>query len=83
MRKDERMRTMTKGRINLSLDQPVIDEMVRMAEKQGISVSQLVNPILKAGLDSTNELVTALDGMSIPALLEVLMKEGRKKKERK
>lgn len=69
-----------KQRINLSLDKTVIAELEKMSEKQGVSISALVNSVLKAGLDSTNALVDALDGMSIPALLEVLIKDGKKKK---
>lgn len=71
---------MTKGRINLSLDQDIIDQLQAMADKQGTSVSALVNSILKAGMDSQNELMSALQGMSIDRLLEVLTAEGRKKK---
>jgi len=71
---------MSKGRINLSLDQNIIDELVAMAEKQGISTSALVNSILKGGLDTTGALVEALDGMSLVDLLDVLTKEGKKKR---
>lgn len=73
---------MVKGRINLSLDQRIIDELVKMADKQGISVSSLVNSILKGGLDTTNELVEVLEGMSIPELLDVLTARGREKKKK-
>lgn len=83
MGRNERMRTMTKGRINLSLDQSIIDELTRMAEKQGCSVSSLTNSILKGGLDTKNELVGALEHMSITELLDILTAEGRKKLRRK
>jgi len=35
---------------------------------------------LKGGLDSTQELVSALSGVTIPRLLEILTEEGKKKR---
>ena len=71
-----------KNRVTYNLDQEVIDEIQRVAEKQGVSASSLVNTVMKAGLDTQRELMTALEGMSIDRLLEVLTAEGRRKKKK-
>lgn len=65
----------------ISLDQEVHDQVQVLADKQGIGFSTLINAILKGGLDSTQELVSALSGVTIPRLLEILTEE-RKEKEK-
>jgi len=67
----------------ISLDQEVHDQVQVLADKQGIGFSTLINAILKGGLDSTQELVSALSGVTIPRLLEILTEEGKKKKKKK
>jgi hypothetical protein len=67
----------------ISLDQEVHDQVQVLADKQGIGFSTLTNAILKGGLDSTQELVSALSGVTIPRLLEILTEEGKKKKKKK
>jgi hypothetical protein len=69
-----------KQRVNLTLDSDLIVEMQKLADKQGISVSALVNYTLKAGMESTRDVVDALDGLSIGDLFSLLQKEARKKK---
>lgn len=69
-----------RAKVSLSLDQKVVDELNAMAKKQGITLSYLVNHILKSGLDSTGELMKALDGMSLVDLIETLLEKGKKKK---
>jgi len=69
-----------KQRVNLTLDSDLIVEMQKLADKQGISVSALVNYTMKAGMESTKDVVDALDGLSIGDLFSLLQKEARKKK---
>jgi len=69
-----------KQRVNLTLDSDLIVEMQKLADKQGISVSALVNYTMKAGMESTRDVVDALDGLSIGDLFSLLQKEARKKK---
>lgn len=69
-----------KQRVNLTLDSDLIVEMQKLADKQGISVSALVNYMMKAGMESTRDVVDALDGLSIGDLFSLLQKEARKKK---
>jgi hypothetical protein len=63
----------------ISLDQEVHDQVQVLADKQGIGFSTLINAILKGGLDSTQELVSALSEVTIPRLLEILREEGKKR----
>jgi len=67
----------------ISLDQEVHDQVQVLADKQGIGFSTLINAILKGGLDSTQELVSALSGVTIPRLLEILTEEGKKRQKKK
>lgn len=69
-----------KQRVSWTIDTEIVKNMEAMAEKQGISTSALVNAILKGGLDATGELVNALDMISVTDLLEMLIKEGKKKR---
>jgi hypothetical protein len=69
-----------KQRVNLTLDSDLIVEMQKLADKQGISVSALVNYTMKAGMESIRDVVDALDGLSIGDLFSLLQKEARKKK---
>jgi len=69
-----------KKRVNLTLDVDLLDEMQKLADKQGISVSNLVNYTMKAGMESTKDVVDALDGLSISELFNLLQREARKKK---
>lgn len=69
-----------KQKVSMTLDENVLAQMRLMAEKQGVSLSYLVDHILKAGLDSTGELMKALDGMSLVDLIETLTEKGRKKR---
>jgi hypothetical protein len=69
-----------KRRVNLTLDVDLLDEMQKLADKQGISVSALVNYTMKAGMGSTMDVVDALDGLSIADLFELLQREAKKKK---
>jgi len=69
-----------KKRVNLTLDTDLIADMQKLADKQGISVSNLVNYTMKAGMESTRDVVDALDGLSISDLFNLLQKEARKKK---
>jgi len=69
-----------KKRVNLTLDTDLIADMQKLADKQGISVSNLVNYTMKAGMESTKDVVDALDGLSISDLFNMLQKEARKKK---
>lgn len=75
--------TTMKIKRTISLDQEVHDQVQVLADKQGIGFSTLINAILKGGLDSTQELVSALSGVTIPRLLEILTEEGKKKKKKK
>lgn len=72
-----------KYKFSISLDQEIYDQVKVLADKQGIGVSTMVNAILRGGLDSTQELVSALSGVTIPRLLEILIQEGNRKKKRK
>lgn len=74
---------MAKRGFNLWLDVEVVADLQKMADKQGTSLSYLVNHILKAGLDSTGELTKALDGMSLSDLFEVLTAAGHGRKSKK
>ena len=67
----------------ISLDQEIHDQVQVLADKQGIGFSTLINAILKGGLDSTQELVSALSGVTIPRLLEILTEEGKKRQKKK
>lgn len=67
----------------LWLESSVVDQLQKMADRQGITLSALVDHILKAGLDSTGDVVSALEGMSLSDLLEALATVGRKMKPRK
>lgn len=69
-----------KQKVSWSIDTEIVENMEKMAAKQGISTSALVNAVLKGGLDATGELVNALDMISIPNLIEMLIKEGKKKR---
>jgi len=69
-----------KKRVNLTLDTDLIADMQKLADKQGISVSNLVNYTMKAGMESTKDVVDALDGLSISDLFNLMQKEARKKK---
>lgn len=71
---------MSKSPYSLWLDDDVMADLQKMADRQGISRSALVDHVLKAGLDSTGELVDALDGLSLSDLLEVLTTAGQKRK---
>jgi hypothetical protein len=71
-----------KAKVSWTIDEEIVESLDGMAEKQGIPTSQLVNTVLKAGLESTGDLVKALDGINITSLLEILMKEGKKKKKK-
>lgn len=69
-----------KQKVSMTLDENVVAELQKMADQQGITLSYLVNNILKSGLDSMGELIKALDGMSLADLIETLMEKGKKKK---
>ncbi len=69
-----------KQKVSWTIDTELVKNMETMAEKQGISTSALVNAVLKGGQDATGELVNALDMISVPDLLEMLIKEGKKKR---
>lgn len=68
--------------VTWNIEIAVIDELNRMAEKANIPTSQLANTVLKSGLDSQREVITALQGITIDRLLEVLTAEGRKRKKK-
>lgn len=67
----------------ISMDQEIHDQVQILADKQGIGFSTLINAILKGGLDSTQELVSALGGVTIPQLISLLTEEGKRKKKKK
>ena len=75
--------TIMKIKRTISLDQEVHDQVQVLADKQGIGFSTLINAMLKGGLDSTQELVSALSGVTIPRLLEILTEEGKKRQKKK
>lgn len=68
--------------VSWNIDIEIINEINRMSKKAGIPASQFVNTVLKAGLDSQREMVSALQGISLDTLLEVLTAAGRKKKKK-
>lgn len=68
--------------VTWNIDIEIIDEINRMSKKAGIPASQFVNTVLKAGMDSQREMISALQGISLDRLLEVLTAEGRKKKKK-
>lgn len=72
-----------KVKFSISLDQEIYDEVKILADRQGIGVSTLVNAVLQGGLDSTQQLVEALNGITIPQLISILTEEGRKRKRAK
>lgn len=72
-----------KKKLAISLDQEIYDQVKNLADRQGIGVSTLINAVLQGGLDTTQQLVEALNGMSVPRLLSILTEEGRKKKKKK
>lgn len=61
-------------KISLYLDGAVIDELTKMAEERGSSISALVNNILKLGLDSRAEVLKELDTVNILKLVKGLKK---------
>jgi hypothetical protein len=72
-----------KVKFSISLDKEIYDQVKILADKQGIGVSTLVNAVLQGGLDSTQQLVEALSGITVPRLISMLTEERRKQKKRK
>lgn len=59
---------------SIALDQEVIDELKKMADKSGVSLSSLVNDILKGGLDSRHEMLKELETVNLLDLVRDLKK---------
>ncbi len=72
-----------KVKIAISLDPDIFAEMKKLADAQGIGVSTLINAMLRGGLDTTQNLVAALGGMSIDRLISMLANEGQRLKKKK
>lgn len=72
-----------KVKIAISLDPDIFAEMKKLAGAQGIGVSTLINAMLRGGLDTTQDLVAALGGMSIDRLISMLANEGQRLKKKK
>lgn len=72
-----------KVKIAISLDPDIFAEMKKLADAQGIGVSTLINAMLRGGLDTTQDLVAALGGMSIDRLISMLANEGQRLKKKK
>lgn len=72
---------MMKRKVSLNLDDAVLTELEKMAEKSGRKLSPLINDILKGGLSSRAEMLKEVETINLLDLvkkMKAVMKSGLK-----